>query len=108
VGLVKAQFMTISALIVAAIGLSVIAIFSTNHSNTSVDEVSVNYMNLIKDDIRREVDLNNEEDITRFEKNLNLIDTYEIEYKFRNKSSDNCYELIYRENDRMYAQNCIN
>lgn len=106
-GLVKAQFMTITALIVAAIGLSIIAILSTSNSSISQSSVNLNYNQLVEDEIENKVNLNDDIERRKFEQNLLILEDYNVRANLTSPSGSNCYDIDFRQENEVYRINCV-
>jgi hypothetical protein len=87
--------MTITALLVAAIGLSVIAIMSSNNSNVSEDDAFNQYNRLVEHEIRSHNGFPRDTSRSKFLYNVDSVDT-NVDY---NESGSGCYNLGYFQSD---------
>lgn len=96
--------MTITALLVAAIGLSVIAIMSSNNSNVS-DDIDLNYMKLAEKEVSS-VNLISNKSRTRFEIITDEIGDYQVNAVYE-RNCENHYTLFMRDRNTEITAICI-
>jgi hypothetical protein len=99
--------MTISALIVAAIGLSIIAVLSTNNSNVSAENINNNYLEIVREEIQDDVDISSRKERKKLRYNVDSISNYNIELSYRESLSPTCFNVIYRTGRHSHEYKCI-